>query len=236
MYSVCIPINASMYPYCYPATWNIWTACRRCVRAIGGGPENDDGVNSENHSETLIRWVWRCTCRPRSCALGSCDQAILEMHLEAVIERLWRYALDGHDRANLEATIERVWRSTWRLQWSQFGDSLRGCNQTTLKMHLKWDTEQGWICTWMAWSCKLRGHDRATLDEHLQSVDGQLAGYWDFPHPLVNSQLWECDKVTSPISSGSNSSNPLQRFQVRVGTGTELLQQFYNMRTPDGCI
>jgi len=30
----------------------------------------------------------------------------LEMHLEAVIERVGRYALGVHDRANLEAAIE----------------------------------------------------------------------------------------------------------------------------------
>jgi len=36
------------------------------------------------------------------------------MHLEAVIEQVWRYALGGHDRANLEAVIERVWRMTGR--------------------------------------------------------------------------------------------------------------------------
>ena len=40
----------------------------------------------------------------------------LEMHLEAVIKRVGRYALSVHDHANLEAVIERVWISTWR-QW-----------------------------------------------------------------------------------------------------------------------
>jgi len=49
-----------------------------------------------------------------------------EMHLEAMIERVWRCtwrlrsselrdALGGHDRANFQAVIERVWRYTWRL-------------------------------------------------------------------------------------------------------------------------
>jgi hypothetical protein len=34
------------------------------------------------------------------------------MHLDAVIERVSRYALGGHDRANLEDVIERVCTST----------------------------------------------------------------------------------------------------------------------------
>jgi len=52
-----------------------------------------------------------------------------EMHLEAVIDRVWRYTwrplsiesgdiLGGRDRASLEmhleAVIDRVWTSTWR--------------------------------------------------------------------------------------------------------------------------
>jgi len=44
--------------------------------------------------------------------VGSHDRASLEMHWEAVIERVWSYALRGHDRVNLESVIERVWRCT----------------------------------------------------------------------------------------------------------------------------
>jgi len=58
--------------------------------------------------------------------LGGCNRASLEMHLEALTERVWRCtwrprsselrdALGGHDRANLEAGFEQVWRYTWRL-------------------------------------------------------------------------------------------------------------------------
>ena len=39
---------------------------------------------------------------------------MLDMDLVAMIEQVWRYALEGHDRANLEAIIERVWGCTWR--------------------------------------------------------------------------------------------------------------------------
>jgi len=39
------------------------------------------------------------------------------MHLEAVMKRVWRYALGGGNRAileiHLEAVIERHWTSTW---------------------------------------------------------------------------------------------------------------------------
>jgi len=34
-------------------------------------------------------------------------------------------------------------------------------------------------------------------------------------------------------SSVSNGSNPLELFRVRVGAGTEQLQRFYHMKTPD---
>jgi len=42
-----------------------------------------------------------------------------EMHLDAVMEPVWRCTCEGHDRVNLEmhseAVIERVWRCTCRL-------------------------------------------------------------------------------------------------------------------------
>jgi len=52
-------------------------------------------VNSEMHSEAVIERVWRCTWRPRLSELRDAlggrdrrDQASLEMHFEAVIERV----------------------------------------------------------------------------------------------------------------------------------------------------
>jgi len=35
------------------------------------------------------------------------------------------------------------------------------------------------------------------------------------------------------LHSVSNGSNPLERFRVRVGTGTEPWQRFYHMENPD---
>jgi hypothetical protein len=37
-------------------------------------------------------------------------------------------------------------------------------------------------------------------------------------------------------ASVSNGSNPLERFRVRVGTGTKPWQRFYHMKNPDRCI
>jgi len=39
------------------------------------------------------------------------------------------------------------------------------------------------------------------LDEYLEAVDGRRAQCRDSIHQLVNSQLWECDNVTLPLSS-----------------------------------
>jgi len=41
-----------------------------------------------------------------------------EMHLEAVIERIWR--------CTFEAVIKRVWRCTWRPRSSELRDALGG--------------------------------------------------------------------------------------------------------------
>jgi len=37
----------------------------------------------------------------------------LEMHLEAVIEQVWRYALGSRDRASLEMHLEAVINRGW---------------------------------------------------------------------------------------------------------------------------
>jgi len=92
-----------------------------------------DCAKLEIHLEAVIEWVWRCTWRPLlyelgghrhasikictwrpwMCELGGCDRVSLEMHLDVVIERLWRYAHWGHESANMEAVIDRVWGCSW---------------------------------------------------------------------------------------------------------------------------
>ena len=61
-------------------------------------------------------------------ALGGSDQASFKIHLEAVLEPVWRYVLEGHDCTNLEAAIE------------QFG----GHNRGSLDMHPEAMIEKLW--------------------------------------------------------------------------------------------
>jgi len=87
------------------------------------------------------------------------------MHLEAVIKLVWRYALGGHDRANLEAATERVWRPLS----SEFGDALGGHNRASLEIHLEAVIDR-------VWRYAPGGRTRARLDEYLEAVDGRRAG------------------------------------------------------------
>jgi len=74
--------------------------------------------------EAVIEPVRRCNCRPTSSelrdALGGCDRAKLQMHLEAVIERVWM---------QLETKIEWTQRCTGRPWLSEFGHALWGRGQ-----------------------------------------------------------------------------------------------------------
>jgi hypothetical protein len=66
-------------------------------------------------------------------------------------------------------------------------------------MHLDVVIERVWRCTWKLWSWELRGCNGVTLVEYLDAVYGRLAGCSDSVHQLVNSQTWECDKLTLPM-------------------------------------
>jgi len=122
----------------------------------------------------------RYTPRPWSSdfgeALGGSNRSYLEIHLEAVIERVWRYALGGHDCANFQAVIKCVWRCTWR-PWSC---ELAGRNQASLEINLEAVTEWVWRHTWRMWSTEIEdtlgGCDWARLDEYLEAVDGRRSG------------------------------------------------------------
>ena len=59
----------------------ILTDCRWCLKAIRGAPDNDNRVNTEIHSGAVIELVWRYT-------LGGANRGYLEIHLEAIIERV----------------------------------------------------------------------------------------------------------------------------------------------------
>jgi len=116
------------------------------------------------------------------------DQASLEMHLEAEIE--WTESC------------------TWRPRWIKFGDTLGGGDRMNWEMHLEAMINRVWRCTGRPWSSEfgdalVAGFDRATLEEYLEVVDleavgGRRARCWDSIHRLVNSKLWEWDKMTLP--------------------------------------
>jgi len=49
---------------------------------------------------------------------------------------------------HLEAVIERVWRCTWRLRSSELRDALGGRDQTSLEIHLEGVIERDWTSIW----------------------------------------------------------------------------------------
>jgi len=62
------------------------------------------------------------------------------MHLEAVIERVWRCVWrprSCNSEMHLEAVIERVWRCIWRPRSSNSRDALGGRDRASLEMHLE---------------------------------------------------------------------------------------------------
>jgi len=69
--------------------------------------------------------------------LGVRDRSSLEMHWEAV--------------------IERVWRCTWRPRWSELRDALGGRDRASLEMHWEAVPERVWRCTCRLWSSEIGG-------------------------------------------------------------------------------
>jgi len=159
----------------------IWTGSTQRLRALQGAPKDDNGVNSEIHSEAVIERVGRCNWRlilgELRDSLGGLDRVSSEIHLEAVIERVWRCngrprsselgdALGDRDRASMEmhweAVIERVWTCTWRPRLSELRDALGVSDRASLDMHLEAEIEWSQRCTP---SC-----DRPSLEMHLQQA------------------------------------------------------------------
>jgi len=171
-----------MYLYSYPST-----------HAISGQAAGGAWEQFEVRLKMTIEWTRRFTPRLWSSdfgdALGGSNWASLEIHLEAVIERVWRYALGGHGYANLQAVIKRVWRYTWRPWSSELGDALGGRDWASLEMLLEAVIERVWRYTWMPWSSEIG----RVLG------GGRWTAHRDSIHQLVYSQPWECDKVTLPL-------------------------------------
>jgi len=65
------------------------------------------------------------------------------------------------------------------------------------------------------------------LDKYLKAVNGWCAGCSDSIHQLVDSQKWECDKVTLSLSSpgeladGSQSCRKARR-KLKLHSGVNL--------------
>ena len=103
------------------------------------------------------------------------------MHLEAVIEGVWRCTWrprSWNSEIHLEAVIERVWRCSWRPRLSTFGDAFGGRDRVTQR------------CTWSRAQVELRdalrGQDQASLEMHLEA--------------MIN-RVWRC--MWRPTSSNS---------------------------------
>ena len=143
--------------------------------------------------EAVIGRVWRNTWRPWSSefedTLGGRDRPSLEI----CICRLWSCELAGRNRASLEihleAIIERVWRCTWRPWSSEFRDALGGCDWVRLETHFEAVIERVWRYTgrqWLSEIGRVLGGGRWTARR-------------DSIHQLVHLQPWECDEVTLPL-------------------------------------
>jgi len=145
-----------MYPQLPIYTrYNIWTACRRCLRGIQGVPQNENRVNSEIHSEAVIERVLRCNCRSRLSQLrdaqGGHNRANLEMQLE--IEIVWTQRCNGRlwssEIGDAHAGRSRV------NSVSKFGDAIGDLDWVNSEMHLEDVIERVWRCTRRPWSSEL---------------------------------------------------------------------------------
>jgi len=136
--------------------------------------------------ESNSRYAWRWWLSELRDTHWGRDRASLGMHLEAVIERVSRYAFGGRGRENLEAVIEPVLRYTWRPRSSKCG----GCNRVSLDKYLeavngrrtgRWDSfissltpNRGYVTQWL--------YLGALMESWLMAVDcvGRHTGIWSY--------------------------------------------------------
>jgi len=144
-------------------------------------------------------------------ALWGRDQVDWEIHLEAVVDRIWRCAgrprwselrdaLGGHDWSSLEihweAVIERVWTWACRPRLSELRDALRGCDRASLEMHVQAMIERDWRSTW-----------RRSI---WREARRQLSLY-----SLVNLKLWEYRELST--TSAERWETSWERHTVDLG-------------------
>ena len=126
----------------------------------------------------------RCTWRPWSSefgdALGGRDRVNPEMHLEAVIERVWR--------CTWRPRSSWTQRCTWTPRSSEIGDAFGGRDWVT-----QW-------CTWRPW-CRdfedaLGGRDRVNSEMHLEA---EMKLNSEILLEAVIKRVWRC--TCSPWSN-----------------------------------
>jgi hypothetical protein len=128
--------------------------------------------------ESNLRCTWKSPSGElRDTHLGH-DWASVEMHLEAVIERIGRFS--------------------WRQWLSELRDALQDLQHVSLEMQ---------FVAMIVWSCRLQlnefedtvgGYDPARLDEYVKAVDEQQAGCFRL---WGNLQPWECGMMTLRLST-----------------------------------
>jgi len=74
---------------------------------------------------------------------------------------------------------------------SEFGDTLADRDGARLEMHFG-------------------GRDPTRLDEYLEPIHGCCARCLDSIHQFVDSQMWECGRVTLPLSYHGKLANGSQ--------------------------
>jgi len=136
------------------------------------------------------------------------------MHLEAVIERVWRYNWrpcssefgdrpGGRDRASwemhLQAVIEQVWTYT-----------LGGCNRASLEIQLEAVIERDWTCTWRPLSSEIGG-----VLGGGESGGSSLGGRRDGSCDSMNWLTHNCGNVVNRVQHG------LPRDERLAGSGRQ---------------
>jgi len=113
--------------------------------------------------------------------------------------------LGVRDRSSLqmhwEAVIERVWRCTWRPRWNELSDALGGRDRASQEM--QWEAQMEWTqrCTWRPWSSRLGdalgGRDRVNSEMHLKAVIERVSRCTGRPRW---SELWDALRGRDPLS------------------------------------
>jgi hypothetical protein len=174
----------------------IWTGRSRCLKAIRGAPEDDDGVNSDIHFEVVIVGTWRCTWKPASSEFGDALEGLgragLEMHLEAEI--YW------NSEMHMEGMTERVLKCSWRPQsWNT-------------ERHLEAMIERVGRCTCRPWSIGIQGVLGGGWSWGGRSV-GRCDSSWDSIHWCTHN----CGNVESWVQYSP------QRDERLAGSGRQFI-------------